>query len=344
MPRWCCYLPGGFCYPVYCYMPISAGGLARILCFWSSPETKMGNPHSDNGPLVWFFFVMSFLNSVPTSSTSECLRSFQDAVISQKPLWVRMVQKLGEKKVCCTQGSSIRVMGLLESCEVLVWSGDLCRAGMNLAVADAISDFTSWAFGLERDLNYMLLLLCWKSGLSVGRLPHAESPLMTIFLFQVILEMKSVVEQRLGFKSIANTPEPVEQDAGEVGAGSLPDRTPTPTSTEVRHCVCVRGGGEIQTRNLQLHFRIDHCFKELVVVYVFCKCGDVRVHSDQDSHVPASCFPLRSLQSLSWSTEGKFVSSFCWICFFRSFLSVAVTWVSYNLQNMLMMGKRGRLQ
>ncbi|XP_066476458.1 protrudin isoform X1 [Tiliqua scincoides] len=53
-----------------------------------------------------------------------------------------------------------------------------------------------------------------------------------VAFYRVILELKSVVEQRLGFKSIASSPEPVEPDAGEVGAGSLPDRTPTPTSTE----------------------------------------------------------------------------------------------------------------
>lgn len=51
----------------------------------------------------------------------------------------------------------------------------------------------------------------------------------------VLLELKSAVEQRLGLKPVAGTPEPVELYAGEVGSGSLPDRTPTPTSTEVRH-------------------------------------------------------------------------------------------------------------
>ncbi|XP_053245482.1 protrudin isoform X1 [Podarcis raffonei] len=72
-----------------------------------------------------------------------------------------------------------------------------------------------------------LLPLCW-----VFVLLNNALFLGNVAFYQVLLELKSAVEQRLGLKPVARTPEPVELDAGEVGSGSLPDRTPTPTSTE----------------------------------------------------------------------------------------------------------------
>ncbi|XP_020667692.3 protrudin isoform X1 [Pogona vitticeps] len=72
-----------------------------------------------------------------------------------------------------------------------------------------------------------LLPLCWvfillNNGLFLGN----------VAFYRVMLELKSAVEQRLGFKPVARTPTPVEVDAAEMGAGALSDRTPTPTSTE----------------------------------------------------------------------------------------------------------------
>lgn len=49
-----------------------------------------------------------------------------------------------------------------------------------------------------------------------------------------MLDLKSAVEQRLGFKSIPVAPEPEELDLGEVEATVLSDWTPTLTGTEVR--------------------------------------------------------------------------------------------------------------
>lgn len=80
------------------------------------------------------------------------------------------------------------------------------------------------------DLNARLFFSCWNAVVSTRRLsnlwPFSVSPVM--------LELKSAVEQRLGLKPVARTPTPVEVDAAEMGAGTLLDRTPTPTSTEVR--------------------------------------------------------------------------------------------------------------
>ncbi|XP_062988565.1 protrudin isoform X2 [Elgaria multicarinata webbii] len=72
-----------------------------------------------------------------------------------------------------------------------------------------------------------VLPLCW-----VFVLLNNALFLGNVAFYQVMLELKSAVEQRLGFRPLAKDPEPVELDAGEVGSGALPDRTPTPTSTE----------------------------------------------------------------------------------------------------------------
>ncbi|XP_061492277.1 protrudin isoform X2 [Rhineura floridana] len=72
-----------------------------------------------------------------------------------------------------------------------------------------------------------LLPLCW-----VFVLLNNALFLGNVAFYQVLLELKSAVEQRLGLKPIATTPELVELEAGDVGAAALPDRTPTPTSTE----------------------------------------------------------------------------------------------------------------
>ncbi|XP_042314737.1 protrudin isoform X2 [Sceloporus undulatus] len=72
-----------------------------------------------------------------------------------------------------------------------------------------------------------LLPLCW-----VFVLLNNALFLGNVAFYRVMLELKSSVEQRLGLKPTVKTPAPVELDAGEVGTGALPDRTPTPTSVE----------------------------------------------------------------------------------------------------------------
>ncbi|XP_054838680.1 protrudin [Eublepharis macularius] len=72
-----------------------------------------------------------------------------------------------------------------------------------------------------------LLPLCW-----VFFLLNNALFLGNVAFYRVILELKSVVEQRLGLTSMSSSPESAELDAGEGGAGVLPDQTPTPTSTE----------------------------------------------------------------------------------------------------------------
>ncbi|XP_053162331.1 protrudin isoform X2 [Hemicordylus capensis] len=72
-----------------------------------------------------------------------------------------------------------------------------------------------------------LLPLCW-----VFLLINNALFLGNVAFYQVILELKSAVEQRLGLRPLASSPEPAEPDAGEVWAGALLNRTPTPTSTE----------------------------------------------------------------------------------------------------------------
>ncbi|KAH0623832.1 hypothetical protein JD844_006986 [Phrynosoma platyrhinos] len=72
-----------------------------------------------------------------------------------------------------------------------------------------------------------LLPLCW-----VFVLLNNALFLGNVAFYRVMLELKSNVEQRLGFKPTVKTPTPVELTAGEVGTGPLPDRTPTPTSVE----------------------------------------------------------------------------------------------------------------
>ncbi|KAF7253181.1 Protrudin [Varanus komodoensis] len=72
-----------------------------------------------------------------------------------------------------------------------------------------------------------LLPLCW-----VFVLLNNALFLGNVAFYRVLLVLKSAVEQRLGLRPIAKDPEPVELDAGETGAGTLPDQTPTPTSME----------------------------------------------------------------------------------------------------------------
>ncbi|XP_044881657.1 protrudin isoform X2 [Mauremys mutica] len=73
-----------------------------------------------------------------------------------------------------------------------------------------------------------LLPLCW-----VLALLNSSLFLGNAEFYRVLLELKAMVEQRLGPKPVTSAPEPAEPDAGgeEVG-GTLVDRTPTPTSTE----------------------------------------------------------------------------------------------------------------
>ncbi|ETE68011.1 Protrudin, partial [Ophiophagus hannah] len=72
-----------------------------------------------------------------------------------------------------------------------------------------------------------LLPLCW-----IFVLLNSALFLGNVAFYQVMLDLKSAVEQRLGFKSIPVAPEPEELDPGEVEATVLPDWTPTLTGTE----------------------------------------------------------------------------------------------------------------
>uniref|UniRef100_A0A8C5SCJ2 Protrudin n=1 Tax=Laticauda laticaudata TaxID=8630 RepID=A0A8C5SCJ2_LATLA len=72
-----------------------------------------------------------------------------------------------------------------------------------------------------------LLPLCW-----IFVLLNSTLFLGNVAFYQVMLDLKSAVEQRLGFKSIPVAPEPEELDPGEVEATVLPDWTPTLTGTE----------------------------------------------------------------------------------------------------------------
>lgn len=78
--------------------------------------------------------------------------------------------------------------------------------------------------------------ICQKD--SPGLPEHPSIPLPSLAFSQVVLELKSAVEQRLGLTPISSSPELAELDAGEGGAGALPDQTPTPTSTEVSPREC----------------------------------------------------------------------------------------------------------
>ncbi|XP_034295754.1 protrudin isoform X2 [Pantherophis guttatus] len=72
-----------------------------------------------------------------------------------------------------------------------------------------------------------LLPLCW-----IFVLLNSALFLGNGAFYQVMLDLKSAVEQRLGFKSIPVAPEPEELDLGEVEATVLSDWTPTLTGTE----------------------------------------------------------------------------------------------------------------
>ncbi|KAM3835400.1 protrudin isoform 2-T4 [Vipera latastei] len=72
-----------------------------------------------------------------------------------------------------------------------------------------------------------LLPLCW-----IFVLLNSALFLGNVAFYQVMLDLKSAVEQRLGFKSIPVAPEPEELDLGEVEATVLPDWTPSLTGTE----------------------------------------------------------------------------------------------------------------
>lgn len=62
-------------------------------------------------------------------------------------------------------------------------------------------------------------------GLGEGLLRSSHVPLLP-----VIMELKASIEQCVGTKPLESTPEPAEP----LPAAAPPDRTPTPTSTEVR--------------------------------------------------------------------------------------------------------------
>ncbi|XP_058044597.1 protrudin isoform X2 [Ahaetulla prasina] len=72
-----------------------------------------------------------------------------------------------------------------------------------------------------------LLPLCW-----IFVLLNSALFLGNVAFYQVMLDLKSAVEQRLGFKSIPAAPEPEDLDLGEVEATVLSDWTPTLTGTE----------------------------------------------------------------------------------------------------------------
>ncbi|XP_039187096.1 protrudin isoform X2 [Crotalus tigris] len=72
-----------------------------------------------------------------------------------------------------------------------------------------------------------LLPLCW-----IFVLLNSALFFRNVAFYQVMLDIKSAAEQRLGFKSIPVAPEPEELDLGEVEATVLPDWTPTLTGTE----------------------------------------------------------------------------------------------------------------
>nr|XP_008104727.1 PREDICTED: protrudin isoform X3 [Anolis carolinensis] len=95
----------------------------------------------------------------------------------------------------------------------------------NEAVAEVKGLFYGTLMGFACALY--LLPLCW-----VFVLLNNALFLGNVAFYQVMLELKSAVELRLGLRPTVKTPEPVELDAGEVGTGVLPDRTPTPTSVE----------------------------------------------------------------------------------------------------------------
>lgn len=75
----------------------------------------------------------------------------------------------------------------------------------------------------------------WRSALaaSFGVLGLGEGKCHTtlaVFPPAVIMELKASIEQCVGTKPLESTPEPAEP----LPAAAPPDRTPTPTSTEVR--------------------------------------------------------------------------------------------------------------
>uniref|UniRef100_A0A8D0H4S1 Protrudin n=1 Tax=Sphenodon punctatus TaxID=8508 RepID=A0A8D0H4S1_SPHPU len=94
---------------------------------------------------------------------------------------------------------------------------------------------SSWFYGglLGSVCALYLLPLCW-----VLTLINSALFLGNPAFYQVLLQLKETVEQCLGPKPLASSPEPAEPEVaaaaagGGVGGRDLPDRTPTPTSTE----------------------------------------------------------------------------------------------------------------
>ncbi|XP_008104725.2 protrudin isoform X1 [Anolis carolinensis] len=135
---------------------------------------------------------------------------------------VRKVQLTRNEAVAEVKGFLVQLEALLSrlcgSCEaayrVLYWQNPSLS-----------SQFYGTLMGFACALY--LLPLCW-----VFVLLNNALFLGNVAFYQVMLELKSAVELRLGLRPTVKTPEPVELDAGEVGTGVLPDRTPTPTSVE----------------------------------------------------------------------------------------------------------------
>ncbi|XP_070609030.1 protrudin [Erythrolamprus reginae] len=72
-----------------------------------------------------------------------------------------------------------------------------------------------------------LLPLCW-----IFVLLNSAIFLGNVAFYQVMLDLKSAVEWRLGFKSVPVAPEPEDLDFGEAETTALSDWTPTQTGTE----------------------------------------------------------------------------------------------------------------